>query len=79
MWYFYFQIKKGLFIIRERESESLSGEETDRTESTAGSRLWAVSTEPDAGLEPMNHEIMTGADATQAPRDPVLYELFHRW
>ena len=28
-------------------------------ESDAGSRLWAVSTEPDAGLELMNHEIMT--------------------
>ena len=30
------------------------------TESEAGSRLRVVSTEPDAGLEPMNHEIMTG-------------------
>ena len=29
------------------------------TESEAGSRLHAVSTEPDAGLELMNHEIMT--------------------
>ena len=29
------------------------------TESEAGSRLQAVSTEPDAGLEPMNCEIMT--------------------
>ena len=29
------------------------------TESEAGSRLPADSTEPDAGLEPMNHEIMT--------------------
>ena len=35
---------------REREGD---------TESEAGSRLLAVSTEPDAGLEPMNHEIMT--------------------
>ena len=45
------------------------------TESKAGSRLWVVSTEPDAGLEPMNREIMTWAEvghstdwATQAPR-----------
>ena len=44
------------------------------TESEAGSRLWAVSTEPDAGLEPMVGEIMTGAEvghltdrATQVP------------
>ena len=32
------------------------------TESEAGSRLRAVSTEPDAGLELMNHEIMTWAE-----------------
>ena len=31
------------------------------TESKAGSRLWAVSTEPNTGLEPMNCEIMTWA------------------
>ena len=29
------------------------------TESKAGSRLSAVSTEPNARLEPTNHEIMT--------------------
>ena len=29
------------------------------TESEAGPRLWAVSTEPDVGLEPTNSEIMT--------------------
>ena len=29
------------------------------TESQAGSRCRAVSTEPDVGLEPMNREIMT--------------------
>ena len=40
----------------------------------AGPRLWAVSTEPDSGLEPMNHKIMTWARvggltdwATQVP------------
>ena len=32
--------------------------EGDR-ESEAGSRLQAVSTEPEAGLKPTNHEIMT--------------------
>ena len=35
--------------------------EGDR-ESEAGSRLWAVSTEPDAGLKPTDHEIMTWAE-----------------
>ena len=29
------------------------------TESEAGSRLWDVRIEPDVGLEPSNHEIMT--------------------
>ena len=64
---------------REREKKRGGGEEeADRegdTESEAGSRLWAVSTEPDVGLEPMNHEIMTWAEvgrltnwATQVPK-----------
>ena len=35
---------------RDRDTESKSG---------AGSRLGAVSTEPDVGLEPTNGEIMT--------------------
>ena len=45
------------------------------TESKAGSRLWAVSTEPDVGLELTECEIMTWAEvgrvtdwATQAPQ-----------
>ena len=35
------------------------GQREGDTESEPGSRLWAVSTEPDAGLELMNCEIMT--------------------
>ena len=49
------------------------------TESETGSGLWAVNTEPDAGLELTDREIMTWAEvgrltdqATQAPR----YTLF---
>ena len=39
---------------------SRGGAETEGgTESEAGFRLRAVSTEPDAGLEPVNCEIMT--------------------
>ena len=63
----------------ETEREDVSGEGALRggdTESEAGSRLWAVNTEPDAGLELTNHEIMTWAEvrpltdwATQAPLD----------
>ena len=49
-------------FIFERERQSVSWEEEERegdTESEAGSRLWAVSTEPDVGLEFVNWEIMT--------------------
>ena len=35
------------------------GEREGDTELEAGSRLRAVSTEPDVGLKLMNHEIMT--------------------
>ena len=50
-----------MFIFeKERENESRGGAEREGdTESEAGSRLQAVSTEPDTGLEPTNHEIMT--------------------
>ena len=56
------------------EGEQGRGRERD-TESKAGSRLRAVSTEPDTGLEPTNCEVMTWAEvgrltnwATQVPR-----------
>ena len=51
-----------LIFERERESVRASGGGAERegdTESKAGSRLCAVNTEPEAGLEPMKHEIMT--------------------
>ena len=67
------------FWERERERQSVSGGGAERegdTESEAGSRLWAVSTQPNTGLEPMNHEIMTWGEvgrptnwATQATLD----------
>ena len=52
---------------RERERESTSGGETERereggTEPEAGSRFRAISTEPNAGLEPVKREIVTSAD-----------------
>ena len=37
----------------------LGAEREGDTESEAVSRLQAVGTEPDVGLEPTNHEIMT--------------------
>ena len=62
-------------FLTERESMSRGGSEREGdTESEAGSRLWAVSTEPDMGLELTDHEIMTWAEvgrltdgATEAP------------
>ena len=51
------------------------------TESEAGSRLRAVSTEPDVGLEPTNREIITWAEVrcltewmTQEPHDLMVLE-----
>ena len=70
----YFIFKKLLFINynvyfiferqreREREREEIYGGEAEREgdpESEAGSRLQAVSTEPDVGLELTNSEFLT--------------------
>ena len=49
-------------FLRNRERQSVSGGGAERegdTESEAGSRLPAVSTEPNEGLKLMNCEIMT--------------------
>ena len=59
---------------RDRVQVGEGQREKEDTESEAGSRLLAVSTEPDAGLELTNCEIMTWSEvgrwtdwATQAP------------
>ena len=71
-----FKFFKCLFIFdRERQSVSRGGSEREGdTESKAGSRLWAVSTDPDMGLKPTNLKITTWAEvgrsthwATQVP------------
>ena len=59
----------------------MNGEGAERegdTESEAGSRLWAVNTEPEAGLELTDCRIMTWAEvghltdwATQEPQEVV--------
>ena len=49
--------------MRERERVSRGGTEREGdTEFEAGSRFQAVRTEPDVGLKPSNHEIMTWAE-----------------
>ena len=67
-YYFYFFHKNFLTFLfifgRERKRQGVSGGEAEREgdpEAEAGSRLWAVSTEPNAGLKPTNSEIMTWA------------------
>ena len=59
--FFLIFLKNVLFIFEtERQSMSRGGAEREGdTESEAGSSLRAVSTEPDAGLEPTTCEIMT--------------------
>ena len=72
------------FWDRERQSMSRGGAEREGdTESEASSRLWAVSTEPDAGLELTDCKIMTWAEvgcltdwATQAPLNYFFKHLF---
>ena len=72
-----------VYFWERQESKQERDRETERegdTESEVGSRLWAVSTEPDSGLELMNCKLMTRAEArrltdwaTQAPRVFVLF------
>ena len=66
------------FWRRERQSVR-QGRERETQEFEAGSRLWAISTEPDAGLELNKRKIMTWAEvgrptdwATQVPLGPAL-------
>ena len=76
---FFFLIFFNVYLfLRETETEHEQARGRERegdTESKAGSRFWAISTDPDAGLEPTSCEIMTWAEvgpptdrATQAPR-----------
>ena len=60
IFFFFFNFFNVYLFLREREHTSRGGAEREGdTESEAGSRLRAVSTEPDAGLKPTNREIMT--------------------
>ena len=74
LWFFFFNF----YLLWETDAEYERGSRRERerdTESKAGSRLQAVSTEPEAGLELPNCDIMTWAEvgrltgwATQAPQ-----------
>ena len=72
-------------FLRETEHKWGGTEREGDKESESGSRLWAVSTEPKAGLKLTECEIMTWAEvgcltnwATQAPQEipPILYNFY---
>ena len=70
----FFKIFLMLIHFWERETEHKQGRVRERGKYIIWSGLQAISTEPNGGLEPMNHEIMTWAEvrvltdwATQAP------------
>ena len=71
-----------LFILEKAtEHEQGRGRETEGdTESEADSKLWAVSMEPNVGLELTNHDIMTGAEVGRltewATQEPPFFEIF---
>ena len=75
-----------MFILRERARMSGGGAEREGdTESKAGSRLRAISTEPNVGLKPTNSKMMTWAQvghstdwATQVPLFIFLMFIFER-
>ena len=46
-------------LLRERESEREQGRGRERRRERIPSRLRAVSTEPDVGLERTNHDVVT--------------------
>ena len=59
----FFGVFFSCFFIFERETECEQGRGREGdTELEAASRICAVSTEPDVGLEPTSHEIMTWAE-----------------
>ena len=53
------EIYNFIFYLKREHKEGRDTQREGDTESEAGSRLHAVSSEPDMGLEPMNCEIMT--------------------
>ena len=78
---FYLIFLNVYLVLRERERAYTSRGGTERERETEGlSRLHAVSTEPNMGLEPTNREIMTWALvgclthwATQVPQERLFY------
>ena len=71
--------------MRQRETEHERGRGRERegdTELEVGSRLWAVSSEPNAGLELTDREIVTWAEVRRltnwATQTPLLLQIFNK-
>ena len=76
--FFYFYFSTFIYFLGDRERQSMNGGGAERegdTESETGSRLRAISPEPDAGLELPDREIATwlksDAEPTAPPRRPL--------
>ena len=75
--FFFLNFFNVYLFLRQRQSMNGGGAEREGdTESEAGSKLWAISPEPDVGLELTNREIVTWAEvgrstewATQVPQN----------
>ena len=74
-----------IYFLERQTVQAWVGKREGETESEADSRLWTISTDPNAGLKLTNHEIMAWAKvgyltnwATQAPLD-VLNDNPHHW
>ena len=48
-----------IYLEREKERESVSGGRAERGRERIPCRFYAVNAEPNTGLKPTNHEIMT--------------------
>ena len=63
-WFFFLNFFLSLFILKDRETEHLSGggAERERERQRIPSRVYAAGTESDVGLELTNCEILTRAE-----------------
>ena len=85
-YFFHFIFFNVYFWERQRQNASGLGAERGRHRIWAGCRLWAVSPEPEAGLELTRCEIMTWAEvrrstdwATQAPHHCYFFKASCPW
>ena len=78
--YMFFNFLKFIHFWEREPKQGRGREREGGKESEAGSKLWAVSTEPDVGLELESHEIVTWANVGHltdwAAQDPQPQYIF---